>query len=392
MRIAILSRVVYGLHGYGGLERHVYHLTKFLTRHRHQVTIFTMPPLLSVPSPFTPVFFRYISTPRLPVRGIADRITNYPFWAWRVGQAVTRENFDVVYANGLSGWGYAYQRAHQARAPLVLNPHGMEEFKTTRVKQIAYAPFRFFTRYAARRADAVIATDEATRGDVPKYLRVNADRVFVVPSGIEVAELLALVSPEAQAKIRAQFDLDAHSPVLLSVSRLEANKGYRVLVDALAQIRDALPESWLWLLVGEGPEREHLLDQIRALNLSEHARLVGRLDDATLHNLYPLADLFVHPTLYEGSSLVTLEAMAHRRAVVASATGGIPDKVFEDHNGYLARPGDARALGEKIRRALSDPARLRAMGDAGFEIVCAQFDWNVIVLKMIEVYEKVIRD
>jgi glycogen(starch) synthase len=55
----------------------------------------------------------------------------------------------------------------------------------------------------------------------------------------------------------------------------------------------------------------------------------------------------VHPTLYEGSSLVTLEAMIHRRPIVASAAGGIPDKVFNGRNGYLAHPGDAADLAEK---------------------------------------------
>ncbi len=55
--------------------------------------------------------------------------------------------------------------------------------------------------------------------------------------------------------------------------------------------------------------------------------LVGRAEDSDLHAWYEAATLFVHPTLYEGSSLVTLEAMAHRRAVVATSAGGLPDKV-----------------------------------------------------------------
>jgi len=102
----------------------------------------------------------------------------------------------------------------------------------------------------------------------------------------------------------------------------------------------------------------------------------GRIDDRNLHAWYEAADLFVHPTLYEGSSLVTLEAMAHRRAVVASAAGGIPDKVRPGQNGWLVAPGDPSALAAAISGALADPARLAHYGLAGRQIVEREFSWT----------------
>jgi glycogen synthase len=95
-----------------------------------------------------------------------------------------------------------------------------------------------------------------------------------------------------------------------------------------------------------------------------------------LHAWHELSTLFVHPTLYEGSSLVTLEAMAHRRAVVASAAGGIPDKVRPGRNGWLVPPGDASALAAAISGAVSDPARLAHYGLAGRIIVEQEFSWT----------------
>ena len=83
-----------------------------------------------------------------------------------------------------------------------------------------------------------------------------------------------------------------------------------------------------------------------------------------MHAWHELSTLFVHPTLYEGSSLVTLEAMAHRRAVVASAAGGIPDKVRPGENGWLVAPGDPSALaaaisGARQRSGTARPLRSR---------------------------------
>ena len=73
-------------------------------------------------------------------------------------------------------------------------------------------------------------------------------------------------------------------------------------------------------------------------------------------------DLFVHPTLYEGSSLVTLEAMAHGLAVVATRAGGLPDKVVPGETGWLVEPGSEEALGGAVADALQHPTGLRAAG------------------------------
>jgi glycosyltransferase involved in cell wall biosynthesis len=115
---------------------------------------------------------------------------------------------------------------------------------------------------------------------------------------------------------------------------------------------------------------------VEELGLRERVHLPGRVPDREMHAWHELSTLFVHPTLYEGSSLVTLEAMAHRRAVVASAAGGIPDKVRPGENGWLVAPGDASALAAAISGAISDPERLARYGLAGRRIVEREFSWS----------------
>ena len=91
----------------------------------------------------------------------------------------------------------------------------------------------------------------------------------------------------------------------------------------------------------------------------------GKLSDTELHSLYALCNLFAHPTLYEGSSLVTLEAMAHGLPVVASAVGGIPDKVIDGETGFLVKPGDEHALAEKIEWMAAHPDERADHGPPG---------------------------
>jgi len=175
--------------------------------------------------------------------------------------------------------------------------------------------------------------------------------------------------------------------VLLSVGRLESNKGFSFLVRALSRV----PKDFLWVLVGEGPERGSLEAEIEREGLSPHSRLMGRVTDDELHALYERCDLFVHPTLYEGSSMVTLEAMAHRKAVVATRVGGIPDKIVDGENGLLVPPGDANALAHAIVEALSRGARLASWGARSRVLVETRFSWSRRVKELMVLYEEVLR-
>jgi glycosyltransferase involved in cell wall biosynthesis len=98
------------------------------------------------------------------------------------------------------------------------------------------------------------------------------------------------------------------------------------------------------------------------------------------------ATLFVHPTLYEGSSLVTLEAMAHRRPVVASSAGGLPDKVIDGVTGWLVRPCDDEGLADALVRALRRRERLQELGDAGRSLVAREFSWSGVAARMVRLY------
>jgi glycosyltransferase involved in cell wall biosynthesis len=176
--------------------------------------------------------------------------------------------------------------------------------------------------------------------------------------------------------------------VLLSVGRLESNKGFSFLVRALTRV----PGDFLWLLAGEGPERRALEAEIEREGLRPRARLLGRVTDDELHALYRRSDLFVHPTLYEGSSLVTLEAMAHGKAVVATRVGGIPDKIAQGENGLLVPPGEVDALTRAIVEALRDAERLKHWGAKSRALVESRFSWSLRVKELLGLYEEVLRE
>ena len=417
LRVAVLARSVYPLHRYGGLERHVFDLVRNLADRGVRVTLITPPPANSRPDDraadaalrqknVTLLAVPYTTFPLANRRGttVLDRSTAYPLFGWRAGRAAARlvaaGEIDVVHALGASGFGYASAASDtRRRAPLVLNPQGMEEFGATDpsrapAKRLGYWPLRIAVRRCARSAARVIATDRALVEPVLAHLRVPREVVRVIPNAIEPEEADRVDGPTRVSELRRSAGLAADDLLLVSVGRLEANKGFAVMVDALGRLAadQRLRGNWKWVLVGDGPRRRLLEREISAAGIGAHVVLRGRAEDAELHGWYDAATLFVHPTLYEGSSLVTLEAMAHRRAVVATRAGGLPDKVVPGVTGWLVPSGDAAALAEAIATAIADRTRLSSMGAAGRELLEREFSWRVATDQLLAMYEELLAE
>lgn len=409
LRVAITARSVFPLHGLGGLERSVYDLARHLARHDVQVTLITRTP--HAPAPADAVhpdvqltFVPYRTFPFAGRRGttVIDRSTAYPLFGYRAGSVaadmVARGEVDIVHGFGASVLGYARRRPSLG-APLVLNPQGLEEFGATdpsraRLKRAAYLPLRRAVIACARRADAVIATDRALEPAVRQHLGVPDAKIATIPNALDLTELDALANPADGLRVRSEAGIGPDEVVLLSVGRLEENKGFHLLAQALSGLREHSGRlshgHWRWVIVGAGPFRGRLESLLSELKLSGNVLFVGKAPDRELHSWYEAADLFVHPTLYEGSSLVTLEAMAHRRACVVTDAGGLPDKVRKGRNGWMVPAGDPAALAAAISGALEDRGRLTQMGIEGRAIVEREFSWSSAVQQTIALYQRLL--
>jgi glycosyltransferase involved in cell wall biosynthesis len=416
LRVAVVTRAVAPLHGVGGLERSVHDLVRYLASHDVEVTLITRTPRGGGSAPagsgtsphgdavypgLKTIFVPYRTFPFAGRRGttVIDRSTAYPLFGMRAGRAarelVEQGRIDIVHGFGASVLGYA-RRRREAGAPLVLNPQGLEEFGATdpsraRLKRAAYLPLRRAVLRSAAAADRIIATDRVLEPAVLQHLGVAPDRVCVIPNALDLEALDR--RRQAPDNVRAAAGIGADERVLLSVGRIEANKGFHVLAAALGALRDhgpALEAPWRWVVVGDGPYRTTLHAAVAAAGIADRVFFAGRAPDDELHAWYETASLFVHPTLYEGSSLVTLEAMAHRKAVVASAAGGIPDKVRPGVNGWLVPPGDPAALAAALSGALGDTGRLDDMGTAGRSIVENEFSWTAAGAATMHLYQELL--
>jgi glycosyltransferase involved in cell wall biosynthesis len=403
------------LHGFGGLERSTRDLVRHLAASGVEVTLITPPPKRErldlgedafASRNITIRHVPYVTFPFANRRGttVLDRSTAYLVWGRRAGRLalslVGEGLIDIVHSQGAAALGYARARARgEAAAPFVLNPHGLEEFGATGpalpgIKRMGYAPLRRAVRACAAAADCVIATDHSLEPAIIRHLRIAPDRLRTVPNGIDLREAAGLAGPPEGAILRRRHGIAPGELVMVSVGRLDANKGFDLMPAAIARALTRSPSltamGWRWALVGSGPQRHQIETAVETHELDAHTILAGRVDEHDLHAWYEAATVFVHPTRYEGSSLVTLEAMSHSKPVIATRVGGLPDKVRPEVNGWLVDPDDADGLGAAIADAAGHAASLRGMGSKSRQIVEQEFAWTAVVERQLAVYDELL--
>lgn len=206
-----------------------------------------------------------------------------------------------------------------------------------------------------------------------------------------------LASPHAQWKklhiVHCGVDPDyyearpAADEELLFVGRLAAAKGVPLLIDAMAGLRARFPQVRL-SLIGDGPDRARLQEQVRVEGLEDAVHFLGYRSQEEVAAALSETTLFVLPSFAEGVPVVLMEAMASGRAVVATRIAGIPELVEDGVSGRIVQPGDEAALAEAICEILADSARAAEMGAAGRRKVQSEFDITAEAGKLADLFRE----
>lgn len=208
---------------------------------------------------------------------------------------------------------------------------------------------------AYQRASRVLAVSHAVRNDAIEFYRLPPDHVRTLHSGIDLqrlqdaSQLGILPAPWLALEQRA---LARQQPALFHVAcigRMTAEKGHPVLLQGLQALQRQTPAALdgmvLWM-IGDGPLRGALEEQVAAHQLNSHVQFLGTL--ASVAPLLARCSLLVCPSTYEGWSNAILEAFALKVPVIATAAGGNIEMLGEGTRGRLVAVGDGEGLGSAI--------------------------------------------
>lgn len=243
--------------------------------------------------------------------------------------------------------------------------------------RLMLASLALLERRNARRAPLVLSTSQYCLQRIRSEYGVSAERLAVVPEGIDLDLWTPIRDPQALAELdRAR---DPHT--VLCVARQYPRKRVIDLIEAFALVLRRLPSARL-VIIGDGPEHAALAARHQALGLGERVRLLGAVaEDAEVRAWYGRSSVFCLPSEQEGFGIVFLEAMASGLPVVSTTAAAIPEVVPQGQAGLLVPPRDPAALAEALMRLLEDAelrARCRAFGrrharSYGWQRVADQF-------------------
>ncbi|HKP17845.1 MAG TPA: glycogen synthase [Gaiellaceae bacterium] len=303
---------------------------------------------------------------------------------------------------------YANLGGHLAKLvhgiPHVATVHSLEPMRPWKAEQLGggYALSSWCERTALEAADAIVAVSAEHRRDLLGcYPAVDPDRVRVIGNGIDTDEY----RPDPAADLVEQNGIDPGKPSVLFVGRITRQKGLTHLLDAAEYID---PSAQLVLCAGAADTPELAAEIQAKLRNVESTRegvvwIERMLAKPEVIQLMTHATVFVCPSIYEPLGIVNLEAMACETAVVATATGGIPEVVEDGVTGLLVpfdpvddvsrTPRDpdrfAREIAERVNRLLADPDEARRMGAAGRARAVAEFSWTTVAQRVYDLYQAV---
>jgi glycosyltransferase involved in cell wall biosynthesis len=293
-----------------------------------------------------------------------------PRAAWRLRGVIRDHRIDVVHAHTAHAVAVAALAMLRTNVPLVIS------------RRVDF-PLRANagTRWKYGRASAVIAISQAV-ARVLATSGIAADRIVVVPDGVDVGRVVT----RATAETLASLGISASGRLVVQVAQLVGHKDPLNFVRAMARVVELVPGTQ-GLLVGDGPLRSDVEREVHRLGLESSVRLAGYRNDAD--SLLAAADVACLSSREEGMGSVLLDALAFGVPVAATRAGGIPEVIVDEECGLLADIEDPRALGGAIGRLIRDDA-LRTRVRANAKRRANEFSVERMTDRTIAVYEGVL--
>jgi glycogen synthase len=362
----------------GGVERHVERLAHELALAGARVEVVTTD--LRRDRPFT----REIFDPSLgpvqvrrhrAVRWLRDR-RGLTIAAPGMLADALRARVDIVHAHAFGYFPTWVGRITRSlrNIPLVVTPHSDRGEGTDRSHLYGAA----VARATLRKAERTIALTRLEAAWL-ESLGVKAERIRVIPNGIDLTEFAALPPRRSHSG----------GPRVLYVGRLQPEqKGLETLVEAFAQLPRAL-DAQLRFVGEDWGGLARIVQVAHDRDVTDRVSTTGPVSRPELLAEYSSSDLFVLPSRFEPFGIVLLEAMAAGLPVVATRVGGIPEVVDESRTALLVSPGDALSLADAIRRVLTDPALAARLGATGRQHV-ERFSWPRLVPEYLQTFSEMI--
>ena len=329
--------------GWGGQEIRIFLEAQLLLNRGHRVRLLCQP---------TSELYRQSLQAGIPVEGFPLNRLNTLTAIWACRSIIHRFCVDVVNTHSSRDtWIGSIAGRISSRRPIILR---------TRHLSIPIRPgFQSHLLYNVL-PHGIITTGRMIQNEIVQKLKINPKQVESIPTGVDIVRFN---SERTVGKVREELNLPLGHFLIGMVSVLRSWKGHFDLLKAAGKVIEEIPNSF-FIIVGEGPMRHQIQEEIQKLSFKDSIRLAGFRED--IPNILASLDLLVHPSYAnEGVPQVVLQAMSMGKPVVASNIGGINEVVQNEETGLLIPPRNPMQLAAGIVRLLQHKDMRKRMGQNG---------------------------
>ncbi|GAK59420.1 group 1 glycosyl transferase [Candidatus Vecturithrix granuli] len=294
-----------------------------------------------------------------------------------IHQLIRTYHIDIYHARDYKTCfiGYLLSKIHP-RMKLVFTAHGWVVDST---KQKLYTWLNLFS---LKKYHKMIAVSHATK-QLMLDSGLDSKKITVVHNAIDVE---TWTREKVTPTLRAELQISSTSKIVGVVGRLRWEKDLQSTLNVAEKVIRERPDTY-FILVGDGPDRAELEQQVRHRGLSEKVLFLGFRKDAM--NIYASLDLFASTSLMEGTPNTVLEALAMEVPVVYTDVGGVHEMIENGYNGILCQVGDVDGISQAILSILCDPEKANMLKENGRKTICQKFSFTNRLKTVEAIYEEV---
>jgi glycosyltransferase involved in cell wall biosynthesis len=290
-------------------------------------------------------------------------------------KVIDRKKIDILHLHGYGATTFGRMAGAMRRLPAILHEHA-NLTDTPWFQKVADTALEPVT-------DIAIAVSQSTAEFVINARKIPPERVKVVYLGVPLEEFTRDRGPEDVQAARRELGIAPDDFAIGTVTRLHDSKGNSYLVDAARLVLNDRPRA-RFFIVGEGPLRQPLEDQARALGINDRFTFAGFAKDVA--RVVSAFDVSVFPSLWEGTPLTVFEALAMGKSIVATDADGLIDVLTNEKDALIVPTRNARALADGLVRMIDEPETRQRLGAAAYE-TGKQYDIAAFVRKMEQLYD-----
>jgi len=236
-------------------------------------------------------------------------------------------------------------------------------------------------KFVLNKFNKIIAVSSKIKKDV-LISGIRPSKVSVIDNGVNIQKFN---NPNDVGYLKREFNIPKDHRIIGTISRLTNEKGHHYFLEAAKRTLHRFPKL-KFVIVGDGPLKNGLREKAKNLNIEKNVIFLGYRKD--IPEILELIDIFVLPSLNEGMPMVLLEAMASKKAIIASNIGAISKLIINKHTGILVKPGDVFSLTKAVEFLLINKEKAKIMSEGAFKKVANEFS----IQKTRKEYLKVYRD